>query len=60
MTGNIRYSREMPQEVKDKISASKTGQRHTAETKAKISKKAKENWAKVPKQYKPNNNNYEK
>ena len=51
------YSRQMPQEVKDKIRASKTGQHHTPETKAKISRKAKENWAKVPKRFLDNSTN---
>lgn len=51
------YVRQMPQETKDKIRAAKTGQHHTPETKAKISKKAKENWARIPKRIWQNNGN---
>ena len=44
-----RKTREMPQYVKDKISATLTGRKLSDETKKKISDGQKEAWAKTPK-----------
>lgn len=44
-----RKTREMPQHVKDKISASLRGRTLSDETKKKISDGQKEAWAKIPK-----------
>lgn len=44
-----RKTREMPQYVKDKISAKLTGRKLSDETKKKISDGQKEAWAKIPK-----------
>lgn len=44
-----RTSRQMPQEVRDKISASLQGHRHSEETKAKISQGQIKAWAQIPK-----------
>lgn len=43
-----RTSRQMPQEVRDKISAALQGHRHSEETKAKISQGQIKAWAKIP------------
>lgn len=43
-----RLSREVPQEVREKISAALQGHQHSAETKAKISQGQKRAWAQIP------------
>ena len=43
-----RTSRQMPQEVRDKISASLQGHRHSAETRQKISQGQIKAWAQIP------------
>lgn len=43
-----RKTREMPQEVRDKISASLMGHQHTEETRQKISAGQKKAWAQIP------------
>lgn len=50
-TNNTNYkrtSRQMPQYVKDKISAKMTGRKLSQETKNKISQGQKNAWAKIP------------
>ena len=50
-TNNTNYkrtSRQMPQYVKDKISAKMTGRKPSQETKNKISQGQKNAWAKIP------------
>ena len=51
MTDNKRFkrqSREMPQYVKDKISATLTGRKLSDETKRRISDEQKRAWAQIP------------
>lgn len=43
-----RTSRQMPQEVRDKISAALQGHRHSAETRQKISQGQKKAWSQIP------------
>lgn len=43
-----RTSRQMPQEVRDKISAALQGHRHSAETRQKISQGQIKAWAQIP------------
>lgn len=43
-----RKTREMPQYVKDKISAAMMGHRHSDETREKISLGQKKAWAQIP------------
>lgn len=43
-----RTSRQMPQEVRDKISAALQGHRHSAETRQKISQGQKRAWSQIP------------
>ena len=43
-----RQSREVPQEVREKISAALQGHQHSAETKQKISLGQKRAWAQIP------------
>lgn len=40
--------RQMPQKVRDKISAALKGHRHSAETKAKISQGQTKAWSQIP------------
>ena len=51
-----RYTREMPNEIKRKISISLKGHKHSEQTKRKISESMRKIWATIPKSDREKNN----